>query len=85
MFIFLMRDLKNVHMNIHFFIKIGDGGKLLIICLYVDDFIFTKNDNVIFEKFKKSIMIEFDMSDLEKMHYFLSIKVVQSAAKNFVS
>ena len=32
-----------------------------------------------FESFKKSMMDEFEMSDLGMMHYFLGIKVVQSA------
>ena len=29
------------------FIKVEDEGKMLIVCLYVDDFIFTGNDGVI--------------------------------------
>jgi hypothetical protein len=41
-----------------------EEGKLLIVSLYVDDLIFTRNDNNMCEKFKK-IMLEFDMSDLE--------------------
>ena len=32
-----------------------------------------------FEKLKQSMMLEFDMSDLGMMHYFLGIEVVQSA------
>ena len=58
---------------------------MLIVCLYVDDLIFTGNDSAMFEKFKKSMMAEFDMSDLGKMHYFLGIEVVQSADGIFVS
>lgn len=38
-----------------------------------------------FEKFKQSMMLEFDMSDLGKMHYFLGIEVVQIAAGIFIS
>ena len=52
------------------FTKIGDGRKLLIVCLYVDDLIFTGNDSAMIEKFKRSMMVEFEMSDLGKMHYF---------------
>ena len=48
---------------------------MLIVCLYVDDLIYTRNDRVIFEKLKKSMMVEFDMSDLDMMHYFLGIEV----------
>ncbi|KAL0554757.1 hypothetical protein IC582_008685 [Cucumis melo] len=67
------------------FTKIGDGRKLLIVCLYVDDLIFTGNDSAMIEKFKRSMMVEFEMSDLRKMHYFLEIEVVQSASGIFIS
>ncbi|KAJ7954712.1 Retrovirus-related Pol polyprotein from transposon TNT 1-94 [Quillaja saponaria] len=67
------------------FVKNEDGGKMLLVCLYVDDLIFTGNDVVMFEKFKKSMMVEFEMSDLGMMHYFLGIEVVQSSAGIFIS
>lgn len=67
------------------FIKIEDGGKLLIVCLYVDDLIFTRNDSAMFEKFKRSMMVEFDMSDLGMMHYFLGSEVKQFATGIFIS
>ncbi|KAK3022536.1 hypothetical protein RJ639_047474 [Escallonia herrerae] len=67
------------------FIKLGHGGKMLIVCLYVDDLIFTGNDSTIFDKFKRSMIVEFDMSDLGMMHYFLGIEVKQSAAGIFIS
>ncbi|KAE8656273.1 hypothetical protein F3Y22_tig00117005pilonHSYRG00292 [Hibiscus syriacus] len=38
-----------------------------------------------FESFKKSMMIEFEMSDLGMMHYFLGIEVLQSSAGIFIS
>lgn len=60
------------------FVKIGDKGKMLIVCLYVDDLIFTGSCDGMFEEFKKSMMDEFEMSDLGMMHYFLGIEVVQS-------
>ena len=67
------------------FVKIGEFGKMLIVCLYVDDLIFTGNDRSIFSDFKKSMMDEFEMSDLGKMHYFLGFEVVQSDDGIFVS
>ncbi|XP_048226569.1 uncharacterized mitochondrial protein AtMg00810-like [Ricinus communis] len=66
------------------FVKIRDEGRILIVCLYVDDLIFTGNDPAMFEKFKKSMMTEFEMSDLGLMHYFLGIEIVQSADGIFV-
>ena len=41
---------------------------MLMICLYVDDLIYTGNDRVMFEKFKESMMLEFDMTDLGLLH-----------------
>ncbi|KAI5316393.1 hypothetical protein L3X38_036100 [Prunus dulcis] len=59
------------------FIKTADGGKVLFVCLYVDDLMFTGNDEVMFKDFKRSMMIEFDMTDLGKIKYFLGIEVLQ--------
>ena len=67
------------------FIKTADGGKILIVCLCVDDLIFTGNDEVMFEQFKKSMMVEFDMTDLGKMRYFLGIEVLQKEDGIFIS
>lgn len=57
---------------------------MLTVCLYVDDLIYTGGDADMFDDFKKSMMKEFDMSDLGLMHYFLGIEVVQSAAGIFI-
>lgn len=54
-------------------------------CLYVDDLIYVSNDGVMLADFKKSVMNEFDMSDLGLRHYFLGIEVVQSSAGIFIS
>lgn len=67
------------------FIREESGGKFLIVCLYVDDLIFTSNYVSMFEKFKKSMMVEFEKFDLGLMHYFLGIEVTQSTAGIFIS
>ena len=51
--------------------------KELKFCLYVDDLIFTGNDERMFTDFKKSTMHEFDMTDLGRMMYFFGIEVLQ--------
>jgi len=66
------------------FIKTKIGGKVLIISLYVDDVIFTGNDESMFVEFKRSMMLEFDMTDLGKMRYFLGIEVVQKSDGIFI-
>ena len=44
--------------------------------LYVDDLIFTGNDEDMFKNFKESMKKEFDMSDLGRMKYFFGVKMV---------
>ncbi len=58
---------------------------MLIVCLYVDDLIYTGNNTTMFGSFKKSMMAEFEMSDLGMMHYFLGIEVVRSSSGIFIS
>lgn len=53
------------------FTRLGDDGKMLVVYFYVDDLIYTSNDVFMFDTFKKSMMIEFNMSDLGLMHIFL--------------
>ena len=59
------------------FTKTGREGKILIVSLYVDDLIFTGNDELMFLEFKNSMVREFDMTDLGKMKYFLRVEVLQ--------
>lgn len=66
------------------FTKTKEGSKLLIVSLYVDDLIYTGNDRIMCEEFKNSMMVEFDMSDLGRMRYFLGIEVIQNPNGIFV-
>lgn len=56
-----------------------ERGKILVLSLYVDDLIYTGNDVGMCEKFKESMKLEFDMTDLGKMKYFLGVEVQQSS------
>lgn len=67
------------------FVKSEDGDKFVIVCLYVDDLICTRNDSTMFQQFKNSMKDEFEMTDLGMMHYFLGIEVVQSSARIFIT
>lgn len=67
------------------YIKSEISWKLLIVCLYVDDLIYTGNDQAIIDDFKQSMMVEFEMTDLGMMRYFLGIEVVQSEAGIFIT
>lgn len=56
-----------------------------MVSVYVDDLIFTENDEDMFERFKKSMKQEFDMSDLGKMKYFLGVEVLQGSKGIFIN
>lgn len=66
------------------FVKTNSEEKILIVSIYVDDLIFTGNDEQLFEKFKNSMKQQFDMSDLGKMRYFLGIEVLQTEEGIFI-
>lgn len=59
------------------FIKKHKEDRNLIVSVYVDDLLYTSNDENLISSFKDSMMHEFEMSDLGKMNYFLGIEIVQ--------
>ena len=74
---FFNEGFERCHSEHTLFTKTGREGKILIVSLYVDDLIFTGNDELMFLEFKKSMVREFDMTDLGKMKYFLGVEVLQ--------
>ena len=62
-----------------------DGKDVLLVCVYVDDIIYTSSSISLIEDFKKKMMTEFDMTDLGLLHYFLGLQVKQSCDGIFVS
>jgi len=64
------------------YIKVNQEGKILIVCLYVDDLIFT--GDLLINEFKTAMKSEFEMTDLGMMKYFLGIEVNQSEDGIFI-
>ena len=62
-----------------------NNNKILIVCLYMDDLIYTGSDSQMIEEFKKQMKHEFDMTDIGKMNYYLRIEVDQTKDGIFVS
>lgn len=58
---------------------------MLIMCLYVDESIYSGNDMSMIEKFNQCTMSKFDGFDLGITHYFLGIEVVYSTTYIFIS
>ncbi|KAG9450495.1 hypothetical protein H6P81_010460 [Aristolochia fimbriata] len=65
--------------------KKNEDGDIMIVCLYVDDMIFTGNNPGMFEDFKNSMTKEFDMTDLGQMAYFLGVEIIQGDEGTFIS
>ena len=57
----------------------------LILCLYVDDLIYTSTDARMIEDFKKTKMQEYEMIDFGLMKYFLGMQVKQRCGQIFIS
>eukprot|EP00253_Pinus_taeda_P018569 PITA_18569 len=66
------------------YIKENDG-KILIVVLYVDDVIFTGNDDQLIKNFKSVMKEEFEMTDMGFLRYFLGIEVDQNEKGIFIS
>lgn len=54
------------------------GNNIIPACLYVDDILLTGSCPEAVMKFKKTLMNEFEMTDLGKLAYFLGMKVLYS-------
>ena len=67
------------------FIKTRDKDNVLIVSLYVDDMIFVGNHELMLVDFKNSMKLDFDMTDLGQMRYFLSLEVLHKSNWIFIS
>ena len=51
------------------------GGDVILVALYVDDLIFSGNNNEMIEEFKSTMTREFEMTDLGLLKFFLGLEV----------
>jgi Reverse transcriptase (RNA-dependent DNA polymerase) len=49
--------------------------EILIVALYVDDLIFMGNSQRLIDEFKREMKLEFEMTDLGMMSYFLCLEI----------
>jgi hypothetical protein len=54
------------------------GSHLIILVLYVDDLILTDSDSKFLNHVKTSLKKKFEMTDLDFLHYFLGLQVLQN-------
>jgi hypothetical protein len=62
-----------------------EGNDFIIVCLYVDDIIYTSSSTYLVDEFKTQMMNEFEMSDMGLLHYFLGLEVYQVEGEIFLS
>jgi hypothetical protein len=72
---------SKVHSNLYFKVM---NDEPVIFLLYVDDLFLTGEENVIIEC-KKKLTAEFEMKDLDLMHYFLGLEIWQSPRRIFLN
>ena len=61
------------------------GGNVILIAFYVDDLIFSDNNDEIIEEFKSMMTQEFEMADLGLLKFFLGFEVKQGETGIFIS
>ncbi|PNY15444.1 retrotransposon-related protein [Trifolium pratense] len=67
------------------FVKYGMKNEILVVSLYVDDLIYTGNNQRLMDEFKSSMKKKFAMTDLGKMRFFLGVEVDQSSNGIFIT
>ena len=79
----LQNDCNRCSSEPTLYTKMNEKGEILIVCLYVDDLIFTGDLSI--DLFKEAMKKEFEMTDLGLMKYFLGIEVNQNENGIFIS
>ena len=67
------------------YVKKGGKNDFIIVCLYVDDIIYTSSSNSLVAEFKSHMKNKFEMTDLGLLHFFLGLEVCQTDGGIFIS
>ena len=67
------------------YVMIKESSDTLIVCLYMDDFIFTWNKPKMFGDFKQALIKEFEMTDIGFITCYLGIEIKQWEDEIFIS
>ena len=58
---------------------------MILVALYVDDLIFSDNNDEMIKEFKNTMTREFEMTDLSLLKFFLGLEVKQGETSIFIS
>ncbi|XP_028965011.1 uncharacterized mitochondrial protein AtMg00810-like [Malus domestica] len=79
----LRKDFRKVLVKLHSTPK-TESNKTLIVSIYVDDVVYTGDDDAMIAEFKEEMMERYEMTDLGLLHHFLGIVVIQEASSIFI-
>lgn len=82
--LYVVWGMGNVTVIIHCYTDIKEG-KITILAVYVDDIIITGDDKEEIAILKECLGKAFEVKDLGRLKYFLSIEVARSAKGNALS
>ncbi|CAL9010923.1 unnamed protein product [Prunus brigantina] len=60
------------------YVKGRGTSDLVIVSIYVDDIVYTKNSQELMQDFKTDMMQRYEMTDLGLLHHFLGMGIIQS-------
>ena len=66
------------------YIKFDEQGYIILISLYVDELIITRNAGKLIDDIKEQMSQVFEMKDLGELHYCLGLEVWKNAGQTFV-
>lgn len=72
---YMRKGFKRCYCEHSLFIK-SEGGKKLIVSLYVNDLIYTSDSDSMLSDFIATMEEEFSMTDLGMMRYFFGVEVI---------
>lgn len=73
----LLQDFVRSENEATLYLKLLAVREKLLMSTYVDNLLITRNDDNLLLEFKDYMQVEFEMSDLGLMNYFLSLEVYQ--------
>jgi len=82
---FVQENFEKISHEHTLFLKNNSEGRMLIVSLYVDDLIYTRDDSEMVASFKHLMQRNFAITDLGKMRYFLGVEVKQCNEGIFIS
>ncbi|XP_050915682.1 uncharacterized mitochondrial protein AtMg00810-like [Lathyrus oleraceus] len=65
-------------MEYYVYVQYTSEGNMILMCLYVDDILLTESCEHEIVKLKKVLMYEFEITNIEKMTYFIGMEFIYS-------